>query len=371
MLRWTLKSMLAAPLALIASISAAAGALLLVMLFEAVFAGESEKIVAYLHKADADVWVMQSGVSNMHMATSYLADWKVAEIRDVPGVAAADPILYLGTTLQIGARRWFTYIVGLDVPSRQAGPWAMAAGSAQPGPGEAVLPAIFAAMTGLGLGDTVRIIDRDFTIVGLSEETFSMANSLIFVTRPDLEDIMTSLNIVSFILVKVQDGADPATVAADIERRVDKVSALPTAQFVANDRRLVMQMGVETIALMTFIGGALAMLLVAFAIYSQVARQRQELAVVKALGATNRSLYASIAFQAAAITGVSVALAALLAAVLMPWITALIPQVSLQLTATAVARVAVIGFAVALLASLLPARQIARVDPLSAFRGTS
>lgn len=62
------------PLALIASISASACAFLLVMLFEALFAGESERIVAYLHRADANVWVMQSGVSNMHMATSYLAD---------------------------------------------------------------------------------------------------------------------------------------------------------------------------------------------------------------------------------------------------------------------------------------------------------
>lgn len=60
-------------------------AFLLVLLVEAAFAGESERIVACLNRADADVWVMQSGVSNMHMTTSYLADWKVAEIRDVPG----------------------------------------------------------------------------------------------------------------------------------------------------------------------------------------------------------------------------------------------------------------------------------------------
>lgn len=230
MMRWTLKSLVAAPLALIASISAAVCAFLLVMLFEAVFAGESERIVAYLHRADADVWVMQSGVSNMHMATSYVADWKVAEIREVPGVADVDAILYLGTALETAGRQWSAYIVGLDVPSRQAGPWAIAAGRAQPGPGETVVPAVFAAMTGVGLGDTLRIIDRDFTVVGLSEETFSMVNSLIFVTRPDLEDIMSSLGIVSFILVKTEAGADAAGVAADIARSVDNVNALPTAQ---------------------------------------------------------------------------------------------------------------------------------------------
>lgn len=368
MLHWTFRSLLTAPLGLAASILAAAGAFLLVMLFEAVFAGESEQIVAYPRHADADVWVMQADVTNMHMSTSYLADWKVAEIREVPGVAAAEGILYLGTVTETAGRQWFAYIVGLDVPSAQAGPWAIAAGRAEPGPGEAVVPAVFAAMTGLKLGATVRITDRDFTIVGLSDGTFSMANSIIFVTRRDLEDLMTSLDIVSFVLVKVATDADPAAVAAAIEASVDKVSAVPTERFIANDRRLAMQMGVETIALMTLIGAALAILLVSFAVFTQVARQRREFAVLKALGVTNRALYASIAAQAAVISVAGVALAAMLAVVLMPAITALMPQVTLLLTGAAVTRVAVVGVAVALLASLVPARQIARVDPLSAFQ---
>jgi putative ABC transport system permease protein len=369
MWRWTVKSLLTAPLALLASIAATGAAFLLVMVLEAVFAGESKQIVAFLDRADADVWVMQSGVSNMHMATSYMADWKVGEIRQVPGVEEVDAILYLNTVTETAGQQWFSFVVGLDVPSRLAGPWSMAAGKDQPGPGEAVVPVIFATITGLALGDTVRITDRDFTIVGLSRETFSMANSIIFVTRPDLEDIMTSLDIVSYVLVKTEPGADPAAVATEIERTVEQVSALPAAQFMENDRRLAMQMGVQTIALMTLIGGALAVLLVAFTVYSQVARRRRELAVAKALGATNGALYASVAAQAAAVVLAGIVVAVLLAVALMPLITAVVPQLRLELTGAAVTRVAVAGVGVALLASLIPARQIARVDPLSAFQG--
>jgi putative ABC transport system permease protein len=367
MWRWTCKSLLMAPLSLTASIAATAGAFLLVMLFEALFAGESRQIVAYIDQADADVWVMQAGVSNMHMATSYLADWKVAETRRVPGVEAVDAILYLNTVTEAAGRQWFAYVVGIDVPSGRAGPWSMAAGRAQPEPGEAVVPAAMAASAGLRIGDKVRITDRSFTIVGLSRGTFSMVNSVIFIPRIDLEDIMTSLDIVSFMLVKLQPGAEPTQVAADIERLVDNVSALPAHEFIENDRRTAMQMGVETIALMTLIGGALAVLLVAFTVYSQAARQRREMAVTKALGATNAALYASLAGQAVAVTLAGVALAVMLALVLMPLITAAVPQLTLDLTGTAVARAAGVGGAVALLASLIPARQIARVDPLSAF----
>lgn len=76
MWRWTLKSLTAEPVALLVSIAAAGSAFLLVLFFEAVYAGEAEQIVAYVSHADADVWVMQRGVSNMHMATSYVSDWK-------------------------------------------------------------------------------------------------------------------------------------------------------------------------------------------------------------------------------------------------------------------------------------------------------
>jgi len=364
---WTLKNLFAQPLALIASIATASSAFLLVMIFEAVYAGEAEQIVAYLDHADADVWVMQRGVSNMHMATSYLSEWKTEQVREVPGVAAVDQILYLNTVVVSGGKPWFSFIVGLDLPGTGAGPWAMREGRSQPGPGEAVVPAVFAGMTDLALGGKVRITDRDFTVVGLSEGTFSIGNSVIFVTRNDLEDIMTSLDIVSYILVKAEPGIDSAVLAGDIERQVGKVTALPSGEFMSNDRKMVLQMGVETIALMTFIGGALAVLLVAFAIYSLIARQRRELAVAKALGASNRAVYLSVIFQAVAITLASIVLATLLAILLMPVATAMIPPLTLKFTLLSVERIALVGAGVALIASLIPARQVAHVDPLSAF----
>lgn len=369
MWRWALKSLLMDPLGLTVSVAAAASAFLLVLLFEAVWNGESEQIVAYVANADADVWVMQSGVSNMHMATSYLSDWKATQVRNLPGVADAESILYLNTVIEMGEQRWFSYIVGLEPAASRAGPWRMAAGRSQPRAGEAVVPAMFRRLGSLQLGDPIRITDRSFAVVGFSEDTFSMANSVIFVTKNDLEDIMTSLDIVSFILVKAENGIDPGTLAGQIEQAIDKVHALPARQFIENDRRMALKMGVETIALMTFIGGALAALLVGFTIYSHLARQRRELAVAKALGATNGGLYASVILQAVIITATSVIVATGLASLTAPLVTALIPEVTLLLSTSAISRIAAIGLAVALLASLVSARQLNQVDPLTAFRG--
>jgi ABC-type lipoprotein release transport system permease subunit len=46
---------------------------------------------------------------------------------------------------------------------------------------------------------------------------------------------------------------------------------------------------------------------------------------------------------------------------------ALVPQVTLRITGSAIERIAVLGVAVALVASLVPARRIARADPVTAF----
>ncbi len=368
MLRWALRSLVSRPLAFGVGVAAAASALLLVMFYEAVWAGEGENIIAYPLNAGADVWVMQRGVTNMHMATSYISDYKVRQIRGLPGVASAEPILYLNTVVEAGARQWFAYVVGLDPPAERTGPWDMAAGKRVPAPGEAVVPDVFGDVTGLELGSPLRIVDHEFEIVGLSRGTFSMANSVIFVTRQDVEDIMSSLDIVSFVLVTAGEGVSPDALASRIEDGIEKVEALPTGQFLENDRQLALQMGVETVALMTFVCSILAVLLIGFTVYSQVARQRRELAVAKALGVRNSSLYASVCLQAAVLGVSSVALAAILAVVLMPIVTSAIPMVTLKLTAVSVFRTAIVGVVIAVLASLIPAWRIARLDPMSAFQ---
>ncbi|HEX9625575.1 MAG TPA: hypothetical protein VGA00_01400 [Acidiferrobacterales bacterium] len=91
MWRWTWKSLLDEPLGLLGSAAGVASAFVLVIFFEGLFAGESGQIVSYLRHAGADVWVAQPGVSNMHMASSFVPDWKQAQIERIPGVRRVTP----------------------------------------------------------------------------------------------------------------------------------------------------------------------------------------------------------------------------------------------------------------------------------------
>lgn len=369
MLRWVLKSLIANPLWLLSSAGGVGFALALVLFFEAVFAGESGQIVAYPQTTSPDVWVMQRGVSNMHMATSFVKDWKIDAVADVEGVAEVTPILYLNAIVNAGAREWFSYIVGLPDNGARAGPWEVTAGAPMPGPGQAVIPALLADMSGIGLGDEITVADQDFTVVGLSAGTYSMANSVTFVTEDDLADVMSAFDLVSYLLVDVEAGASASVVAERIRNEIDRVNAVETPEFVANDYKMAMQMGLEMINLMIFIGGALAVLVVAFSVYSQMRRRRSELAIARAIGVRPGALFLAASAQAVCVSALGVALAVALSWLIVPAAAAFVPQLTLHITVASVARVGVMATAAAVLAALLSVRGLLRIDPMSALKG--
>jgi putative ABC transport system permease protein len=368
MFYWTLRELLSAPQQLLASIAAVAGAFALVLFFEGVFAGESEQIVALIERTDADVWVMQKGVGNMHMTTSFVSDWKVGAVAEVEGVKKVTPILYLNSVIEAGGRNWFSFVVGIEAGDPRAGPWISAGGATLPGPGEAIVPDIFASNAGLTIGDTVRIAGRDFTVAGFSSDTFSMANSITWVTMADLADTMSSIGSVSYLLVDAEPGVDPGVLAARIMDQVEKLNAMPRAEFSARDFSIAMQMGLEIVWIMALIGGAVAVLLTGFIVYTHVSDRERELAVMKALGVRDRAIYMAIMLQALVIGLLAYALAVALIYLAIPVTGALLPKISLGMTSDALIRAGAIAVVVSLLAAVIPVRRVLRVDPVSAFQ---
>lgn len=368
MLRWIIKTLWLQKGSVISSSAGVAVAFVLVVVMDAAFVGESRQIVAYIENTKADVWVMQRGVSNMHMATTFVWDWKVRKVRETPGVKQATPILYVNTVVKAGGRNWFAYVMGLFPDGRRAGPWSMASGKSHPDKGEIIMPQVIADMAGLRIGDQAGIADSTFRIVGFSDGTFSMANSIAFVSFSDLEDLISSSGTVSFIMVDAEAGQDPNELAKRIEDNVPKVAAIPQQRFIKNDFQIALLMGVEIVSFMTIIGSVLAALIIAFAAYSQVARRQRELAIIKALGFGNKALYLAVVLQSFIITVLALSIALLITTLLVPALSAAVPIITLEVTTTALLRMSSIALIVALLASLMPVWLVARVDPVSAFK---
>lgn len=353
---------------LLASVGGVALALTLTLALDAIYAGVANQLTTYIDRAGADVWVAQSGVRNLHMVASWLPDSVTDEVRAVPGVAEVTPILYSSDAIGAGDERAIAYVIGLPADATMGGPWSVVEGTDRVGRGEIIVDREFARSAGVSIGDSVTVLGGVARIVGLSEGTASLLNSVAFVSFDDFRTMRGGAPVVSFVLVKLGPAASPEAVAAAIARQVPSVNAQSTADFSLQERRFVMDMSAEVISIMNVIGFVVALAVVALTVYVATLARRREYGVLKALGARNAALYRVVLAQAV----LSVALGFLVALAVTSLLVLVVPMavlnLELSISAASLAKVGLFALVIAGLAAILPVRHVSSVDPAIVFR---
>lgn len=353
---------------LIVSVGGLAVAVVLIMLLNGVFAGTESQVTAYIRESpDADVWAMQSGVNNMHMATSSLPADLARRLTRVPGVRGVSRIQYMTATLKLAGERQFTYLVGFDPTARAGGPWKMAEGTSQLRPGQVVLDETLAAKRGLRVGDQVSILGRRFRVAGLSAETFSLASTFTFIRDDDFTRITRIPGRVSFLLIDADRPA--AQVARSIKDRLPAVNALPRADMVESEAGLIRQMGIDLVNIMAIIGFIIGALIVGLTVYTLTVQRTRDFGILKAVGAGRWRLYRIVLEQSALCVLLGFAAGVLLSYGLSALIEAWFPELKIVYSRGLLIQAALALIIMGLVASYMPARRVAGLDPAGVFGG--
>ena len=354
---------------LVISVGGVALALLLMLSLDAIFTGVERQVTAYIEHSGADVWVSQADVRNMHMASSSLPDSIARKVEYVPGVDSVTPILYLTNNVVSGEERSLAYIIGLPENAEFGGPWSISSGQGLPGEGETILDRNIAEKSGIGLGDEVEILGREFEVTGLSEGTSSPVNSVAFISKDDFEEMRGSYDNFSFLLVKVRNGESPAAVAARIQAQVRDVTAQTREDFATQERQVVKDMSTDVITIMNMIGFLIGLAVMALTVYTSTLSRRPEYGMLKALGARNTDLYLTVLTQAM----LSVILGFLFGLIITLLLTVVVPIVgsnlALEVSRSSILRVGSVSLVIAAISAMIPIRQIAGLDPAMVFRG--
>ncbi|MFH1186006.1 MAG: ABC transporter permease [Chloroflexota bacterium] len=354
---------------LVISIGGATLALLLILSLDAIFAGVEQRITVYIDNSGADIFVAQEDVRNMHMASSTLPDAVRRKVRAVPGVAAVTPIDYLSNMILVGADRNLAYVIGLPEDAEFGGPWKISAGRSRPRKGEAVIDLNVAEKSGVGLGDSVEILGEDFEIVGLSEETSSLVNSVAFISMKDFEELRGSYETFSFLLVQASPGESPDVVAARIQSDVRDVTTQTRLEFAGQERKVVNDMSTDVITIMNLIGFLIGLAVMALTVYTATLARRAEYGVLKALGARNGQLYRTVLMQAMISVGLGFGIGMMVTLAL----SAIVPRLGLSMVmevrSASLVKVGTLSLVLGGIAAILPIRQIAGLDPAMVFRG--
>ena len=347
------------------SVIGVALAVMLILILSGFLNGMYRQISAYLDHMPGSIVVAQDGVRNLLGATSLLpADMDgVVKTR---GAAQVVPILSQFVILDLHDKKVPVYLVGYE-PKSGGGPWQLAAGREPRNDKEAIVDRVLAQRHNLAIGDTIEILDRDFTLIGLSEGTASWMTSFVFVRKAALEGLLRAPGATSFLLVtpSVRVRED------ELRRRLSDLSSIevtPKSTVIANDLNLYGGVFSGPIRLMVGIAFLVGTLVVGLVIYTATIERQREYGVLKAIGARNGLLYRTVITQAVIASGVGSIGGVGLAFGLAQLIMTSQPQFLIVFESNAVLQSLLAGLAMALFAAWFPARVIARLAPAEVFR---
>ena len=172
----------------------------------------------------------------------------------------------------------------------------------------------------------------------------------------------------SFVLLTLKPSAVQSTVLGRLERRLRDVEIVPAQVMKQNDLDLLVEVFAIPLRMMVSIAFAVGTAILGMVIYTATVERQREYGVLKAVGAKNRHLYWLVVIQ-----GMTIAVAGVAAGVGLAWLVSdrimeAIPKFLIVLEPRSVLTTSIAGLFMGLLAAVLPARQVALLDPARVFR---
>jgi len=340
-------------------------AVTLMLLIQGLWTGTLSRITAYEDNVGAQLFVAERGTRSFQSDVSAVPPSAVDQIREVPGVAAVDPIAARGLILELHGTKMPVTLIGAPVGGL-GGPWALEDGRAVAADDEVVIDAGVAADHGYRVGERFEVLGVGLQIVGLTPDTRALGNGgYLFVSQATAGRLLGATDATSFLVVQT---ADPAGVGGRIESQTD-LEVLTAQEIARGDREVYDDTLGSVIRVMLAIAFAAGTLIVALSVYSSVVDRIREYGIVKALGASRGRLLRIVLVQtgalalAGSVAGLGLFLAAKAA------VAAWLPAFYLELPGSILLAASMVVAAMALVAAVLPARRIGRLDPASVYRG--
>jgi putative ABC transport system permease protein len=277
----------------------------LVMVQMGLYLGFGEMVTKMIDHSDADLWVMRDGTKCFE-DPSLIDARKQGAYQAIAGVASAEPLV-------IGFSDWHmangaitpVFIVGSNLDGPGLRPWDVTQGSVQSLKDEgavAVDKSYYERLGVSGLGSKAEIRGQPVKVTALTDGIRSFTTTpYVFV---DMSRARTYVGIpktyANYFLIKLKPGADPVKVASAIKEQSPKYEVMTTAEFHERSRTFWLFGTGAGAALFAgaLLGVIVGTVIVAQTLYSSTKDHIEEFATLRAMGSSNRYIYAVIMYQA-------------------------------------------------------------------------
>lgn len=356
------------------TVSGVAFAVTLVFVQVGLFLGLMDNASLTINQIDADLWVTSRNTPNVDFAHTFPETY-VNRVRAIPGVARADNLIvaFMNVNLPTGAVEG-SEVYALENFTRWNFPQGLREGNLEDlrrGPYIVIDDSAKKRWGNFEVGDYREILGRRVKIIGRTQDAKSFTTTpLTFMDYRLAQSIQNDLlrGNSTYILVKLAPGADREGVRKAIQQRLPYNDVYTRDEWAARSRRYWIEstgLGLN-MYLTVFLGCLVGIVVVAQTLYTSTMEHIREFGTVKAIGGSNRDIYAILGKQATIAAVAGFALGAVQAFAMRP----LIAKIDLKLVIPTQLSVAVfIGAIVLCLASaMISFRKVAAIDPALVFR---
>ena len=347
------------------SASALAVAAMIVLFLEGISRWLETSSTAYLDHTGAQLVVSEKGIEDLLFAQSAFPPRALDEVRTIPGVREANPVVAVNGIVGAGHTHLPVYLVGFQ-PGDGHGPWQLASGSAQPHGAEVVVDRGFASIANVRVGDSLSLFGHQLRVVGISTGTNAAGDFFLFAPL-DFAQRVAGTQTISYGLVYLDPGASASDVTARINT-ISGVEALSRATIAGNDAATITSSFGQPVEILVVVALVAGVLIAGIVLYTATVEHTRDYAVLKALGAGRVVLFGSALLQSLVLSVCGVLLGWALAAAVAAALDAWYPVIESNLDIDLIAKLAGVIVAVNLLASLLPVRHVRRIDPQEVFK---
>ena len=282
----------------------------------------------------------------------------VETIEALPEVA-----IVVGTTVQMQSDANTVTGVELDRFSRMSGGLHYFSGGPFEGLYDVLVDESYARQKKLAVGDTVRVMNRDFRLAGITE---AGKLSRIFVPLQTMQELMALGGKLSQIYVKLHDPEQLQPVVVKLKKILPTHPVYSMEEFISLFTAQTKAMGTEFIAVIVGIAISVGFIVVLLAMYTAVLDRTREVGILKALGASPNYILQIFLRESVGMTVCGIVVGIAIAYIARTFVDRTFPLVVMQFLPSHIIWASVISLVGSVLGTLYPAGRAARQDAIEA-----
>lgn len=387
MISYARKNLSSQKLRFLISVTGVAFSVFLMIFLMGIYNAFTVIATSYLNSTGTDILVAQKGARSMSHTFSRLDKNKVglsqsiaggkayglvsrtveAKVRELDGSKIVD-YPGRGETDNAEATESQIQIIGYDTESGVGGPKIILAGNSVPGHREIIIDKVFARKNDLWLGDQIEAFGEVLTISGITDKQNMLIYSRGFMDIKELQEILKEKDSVNFVLLNLADPLQSQATAEKLNREIDGVSAYTTSEFARMNGEEITESFLPIILVVTIIGFMTGAVVIAMTIYTSTIEKLREFGVLKAIGASNKTLFL-IVFEQALWYSLGGYLGGIILTLIITKIAMeLVPVIIAEYTPTIYILVFAATLIMSVVASFIPIRKISKIDPAMVFK---